>query len=163
MAVGIAFGIGFLILAGLGVRAMGDPYPALFGVRVADGRIAVKVPLCAGSELVSVRVKDYDGRETLWTASGPLTPEGRRGEFTVWESAEFGEAGGGQQPAGLPTALEVTVTVAGGESGPYETTATVWTAKAEVVPAGAYAAREGIQTAPEIDAQATGCGANGGG
>ncbi|MFZ3469928.1 hypothetical protein ACODT3_27350 [Streptomyces sp. 4.24] len=62
----------------------------------------------------------------------------------------------------MPTALEVTVTVAGAESGPYETTATVWTGRAEVVPAGSYRAREGVETAPEIDAQATGCAANGG-
>lgn len=161
-AVAALFGVAFLVLAVYGVRSMGDPYPQLFGARVVDGRLTVKAPLCPGSEVVSVRVRDYDGRKTLWKASGPLTPEVLRGEVTLWRSADFREAGGGQQPAELPELLEVTIKVSapGGEAAGEEHTATVTVPK-EQLPAGTYHAWEGLKTAREMDAQAVGCEAGG--
>lgn len=151
-AVGIPVGIGFLILAVIGVRMMGDPYPALVGMRVTDGEIFVKVPVCADDEVVSVRVHEHDHEATLWEARGPVTPEALRGEVTLWGGADFREAGAGDRPAVVPRWLEVVVSVSdGNRHGSDDVFDTRKAAEAQL-PDGMYETRDGPKTAQQIDA-----------
>ncbi|MGW6707864.1 hypothetical protein ACWGDE_23655 [Streptomyces sp. NPDC054956] len=158
MALAVVFGVVLCGVALFGIRSMGDPYPSLFGVRVDGGRIAIKVPLCPGQKVVSVRVRDFDGRKTLWKASAPATPEVLRGEVTLWRSEDFLKSGGGQQPAKLAEAYEVTVEVLlpGEEGTSDDVTATVWVPK-EQSEAWTYVTADGRRTTQEPDIPATDC------
>lgn len=139
-------------LVALGYRSPDDPYVSLVGVRVTDGRIIVKVPVCPEGRVMSVRVKDYPDDETLWKATGPLTPEALRGEVTLWRPADFREASGGERPAALPKTMEVWVTATGGGGGSGVLFKPADVAAADL-PAGAYWTRDGPRTAAQVDDQ----------
>ncbi|WP_330296187.1 hypothetical protein [Streptomyces sp. NBC_00503] len=162
---GIALVVVLCFVAAFVISVVGDT--PVVGMRIDDGRITVRAPVCPEGEVVSVRVAHYgwvDGHEVrtpLWKASGPLTAAGRRGELSLWQSADYRQASSGERPARLPEWLAVEVSVAGGGRGSEEAFETAEVAAAKL-PAGVYLTRKGRRTAQEIDAHARGC-ADGGG
>lgn len=135
-----------------GVASVSAPDdPAFVGIRIVDGKVSVKGPLCPYMKADEVRVHDSRTEELLWEATGPLTPEGVRGEVTLWRPEQFRKATGGPQPATLPKVLDISVADAE-RGGPGEVFDTAEVAAAQL-PAGAYWTRKGPRTAQEIDAQ----------
>ncbi|ATZ22156.1 hypothetical protein ACFZBM_36355 [Streptomyces lavendulae] len=98
-----------------------------------------------------VRVHDSQTEELLWQATGPLTPEGVRGDVTRRRPEQFGRATGGQQPAVRPKLPAVSV--AGAERGGRGEVLDTAEVAAAQLPAGTYWTRKGPRTAQEIDAQ----------
>ncbi|MGW6707866.1 hypothetical protein ACWGDE_23665 [Streptomyces sp. NPDC054956] len=138
-------------LDALGYRSPDDPSLLMAGgVRIDDGRITVKVPVCRKGEVESVRVKDSPQLlgKVLWEATGPLTPEVRHGTVTLWQAADFREVSGGERPVPLPGVLQVLVSDAQGGEGVLFRPDEV--AKAEL-PEGKYWTKDGPRTAAQID------------
>ncbi|WP_406395283.1 hypothetical protein [Streptomyces sp. NBC_00887] len=72
------------------------PVPMEFGYRMEGGEIAVAAPLCPTGRIHGARIEigvDGEGRgdgfETLWSASGPRSPEVRLGVFFVDSMSSF--------------------------------------------------------------------------
>lgn len=151
IAVGSAAGI-FVVAYGLmalGYHSPDDPYVFTVGMRITDGRIAVKAPTCPRGGVTVVRVKDFVRDRTLWTATGPLTPEAQHGSVTLWQSEDFRKVKGGEQPAALPKVLEVWVSESRGDgSGALFRPEEVAAAE---LPDGAYWTKDGPRTAAQID------------
>ncbi|MEU9976742.1 hypothetical protein [Streptomyces sp. NPDC051014] len=153
---GSVLGLAFLATVGTGawvIHRMSDPATAfLAGIRVDGSRVSVKMPACRTDEVESVEVHDFDSEALLWRATGPKTPEGRRGLIALWNADGFREATPGTRPGTLPANLDVSVTFAGTGDGTGDVF-DVRRARTAHLPDGQYWTRDGARTAAQIDAQ----------
>ncbi|MGW7425661.1 WD40 repeat domain-containing protein [Streptomyces sp. NPDC054813] len=121
-------------------------------MRIDGSRISVKMPTCPTDTVGTVEVYDSDSEKLLWRASGPKTPEGKRGVVTLWNADDFLKASSGTQPKALPANLDISVTFAGTEDGTGDVF-NVHKVQAAHVADGQYWTRSGARTAAQIDAQ----------
>ncbi len=136
-----------------GAYSMSDPTTAILaGIRIGDSRISVKMPTCQTDTVGTIEVYNSDSAKLLWRASGPKTPAGKRGSFTLWKAEDFHQASPITQPTTLPANLDVSVTFAGGEDGTGDVF-NVRTVKAARIPDEQYWTRDGARSATQIDAQ----------
>ncbi|WP_067030852.1 hypothetical protein [Streptomyces dysideae] len=150
--------LGLALLAALGLGAytvyrMSDPADTLdIGIRIDGSRISVKAPVCP-TDLVE-RVEVFDGRseEPLWQATGPKTPEARRGTITLWQKADFLSSKPEAGPRRLPKELDVSIEYAGVDDGTGNVFSVSEVAAAHV-PEGQYWTDHGPMTAQDIDDQ----------
>ncbi len=150
--------LGLAVLAAVGTwiygaYSMSDPATTILaGIRIDGSRIEVKMPTCPTDKVGMVEVYDSDSEKLLWRASGPKTPEGKRGVVTLWNTDDFLKTSSGKQPKTLPANLDVSVTFAGSEDGTGDVF-DVRKAGAAHVSDGQYWTRDGARTATQIDAQ----------
>jgi hypothetical protein len=150
--------LGLAVLAAVGTGAwviyrMSDPATAfLAGIRVDGSRVSVKMPACRTDAVESVEVHDFDSEALLWRATGPKTPEARRGVIALWNADDFREATSGSRPGTLPANLDVSVTFAGTGDGTGDVF-DVHRARTAHLSDGQYWTRDGARTAAQIDAQ----------
>lgn len=136
-----------------GAYSMSDPATIILtGIRIDDSRISVKMPTCPTDKVGTVEVYNSDSEKLLWRASGPKTPEGRRGAVTLWKADDFLKASPGTQPRTLPTNLDISVTFPGADDGTGDVF-NIRKIKAAHIPDGQYWTRDGARTATQIDAQ----------
>ncbi|MFJ8871305.1 hypothetical protein ACIRD6_36840 [Streptomyces sp. NPDC102473] len=93
----LALALSVASVAGLSSCALtNEPVPMDFGYRMEGGELVVAAPLCPAENIYGAVIETAvdgegrnDGFETLWSASGPRSPQVSRGVFVVDSTRSF--------------------------------------------------------------------------